>query len=97
MVLEKEAGTKNYRPLILLNANASDMLPLRRWPAERYVELARRLIEKSPDVHVAFTGAPNEALNSQELVAEVGSPRCYSVRKRLVPTSSTRTFPTVPA
>ena len=78
-VLEKEAQASNYSPLILLNANASDMLPLRRWPAERYVELAHRLIEKSPAVHVAFTGAPDETEHSQKLVRAVGSPRCFSM------------------
>jgi ADP-heptose:LPS heptosyltransferase len=78
-ILEKQAGTNNYSPLILLNANASDMLPLRRWPAERYAELAQRLIEKSPNVHVAFTGAPGEVEHSQKLVAAVGSPRCFSM------------------
>jgi ADP-heptose:LPS heptosyltransferase len=78
-VLEKEAGTSNYSPLMLLNANASDMLPLRRWPCQRYVELARLLIEKSPAVHIAFTGAPEEAENSQKLVRAVDSQRCFSM------------------
>lgn len=77
--LKNQAGTDNYSPLILLNANASDMLPLRRWPAERYVELAHRLIGKSPNVHIAFTGAPEEAEHSQKLVSAVGSPRCFSM------------------
>jgi ADP-heptose:LPS heptosyltransferase len=77
--LKNQAGTDSYSPLILLNANASDMLPLRRWPAKRYVELARRLIKKSPDVHIAFTGAPDETEHSQQLVGEVGSPRCFSM------------------
>jgi ADP-heptose:LPS heptosyltransferase len=78
-ILEKEAGTSNYSPLILLNANASDMLPLRRWPLERYVELARRLINKSPAVHIAFTGAPEETEKSQKLVRAVDSQRCFSM------------------
>ncbi len=78
-VLKEIAGTANYSPLILLNANASDMLPLRRWPAERYVELAGRLLRKSPVVHVAFTGAADEAIHSQKLVEQVGSERCFSM------------------
>jgi ADP-heptose:LPS heptosyltransferase len=78
-VVEKEAGTSRYRPLILLNANASDMLPLRKWPGQRYVELAKRLIEKSPDVHVAFTGAPSEAEYSQKMVRDINSTRCFSM------------------
>lgn len=78
-ILEKESGTSNYSPLILFNANASDMLPLRRWPAERYVELAKRLIEKSPAVHIAFTGAPDETEQAQKLANAVDSKRCFSM------------------
>ena len=78
-ILESQAGTSDYSPLILLNSNASDMLPLRRWPTELYVELARRLLEKSPALHVAFTGAPDEAEKAQRLVAEVASSRCFSM------------------
>jgi ADP-heptose:LPS heptosyltransferase len=81
-VLEKEAGTSRYRPLILLNANASDMLPLRKWPGQRYAELAKRLLEKSPEVHVAFTGAPSEAEYSQKMVREINSTRCFSMTGR---------------
>src|ERR1041385_6913797 len=32
--------------LVLLNPNASDLIPLRRWPIDRYVQLARRLLAK---------------------------------------------------
>jgi ADP-heptose:LPS heptosyltransferase len=78
-VLVKEAGTSSFSSLVLLNPNASDMLPLRRWPVQRYVELARRLIEKSPAVYVAFTGTPDETEHSQKLVATVGSQRCFSM------------------
>lgn len=78
-VVGREAGTSDDGPLVLLNANASDLLPLRRWPAEHYVELARRLIERVPNVHVAFTGAPHEAAVADQLVSAVGSPRCFSM------------------
>jgi ADP-heptose:LPS heptosyltransferase len=68
--------------LILLNANASDLVPLRRWPSTRYVELAQRLLARYPDVCIAFTGAPNEAKAAAELVRQVGSPRCFSMAGR---------------
>lgn len=77
--LKSQAGTSSYSPLVLLNANASDLLPLRRWPEIRYVELARRLLHKSRDVHIAFTGAPDEARNIEKLVEAVGSDRCFSM------------------
>jgi ADP-heptose:LPS heptosyltransferase len=70
------------RLLFLLNANASDLMPLRRWPGERYVELARRLLGRYPGAAVAFTGAPSEAAAVEELVGRVGSPRCASLAGR---------------
>jgi ADP-heptose:LPS heptosyltransferase len=63
-------------PLILLNPNASDLLPLRRWPNERYVELARLLLEQLPEAQIGFTGAPEEAQETERLVREVDSKRC---------------------
>jgi ADP-heptose:LPS heptosyltransferase len=78
-ILDEVLGDVDARRLILLNANCSDMVPLRRWPRERYVELARRLLDRYPDAAVAFTGAPNEAPQAAKLVAEIDSPRCVSV------------------
>jgi len=65
--------------IILLNPNASDLLPLRKWPTDRYVTLAQRLLERFPDAHLALTGAPNEAAPAAEVARQIGSPRCFSV------------------
>jgi ADP-heptose:LPS heptosyltransferase len=76
------AGARAAAPLILLNANASDLLPLRRWPAARYVELARALLARHPEVLVAFTGAPTEAAAAEALVRDIGSERAISLAGR---------------
>jgi ADP-heptose:LPS heptosyltransferase len=81
-LLGEVAGERAGAPLVLLNANASDLLPLRRWPVARYVELARCLIAKYPEVVVAFTGAPEESDSARQLVREVGSERCISLAGR---------------
>ncbi len=65
--------------LILLNPNASDLLPLRKWETDRYIALAKRLLETFPDTHVAMTGAPDEAESAARVAREVGSPRCFSL------------------
>ena len=65
--------------IVLLNPNASDLLPLRKWPAERYVELARRLLERFPEICVVMTGAPDEADKIREVALQVGSERCISL------------------
>jgi ADP-heptose:LPS heptosyltransferase len=64
--------------LVLLNANAGDLIPHRRWPDDRYVELARRLLDDLPDVAVVLTGSPAEAPAAERLAQQVGSPRCVS-------------------
>jgi ADP-heptose:LPS heptosyltransferase len=74
-LLERENPRLDSAPLILLNPNASDLLPLRRWPALHYVELARRLLKFYPDLFVGFTGAPDEAAPNNRLADEVGSDR----------------------
>src|SRR6266542_3451807 len=73
--LERENPSLGSAPLILLNPNASDLLPLRRWPPLRYVQLARRLLEQYPELFIGFTGAPSEAVPNNQLADEVGSDR----------------------
>jgi len=81
-MLRDLVGTRYSRRLLLLNANASDLIPLRRWPSGRYVELASRLLARYPEACVAFTGAPGEAAAAEELVRQIGSPRCISLAGR---------------
>jgi len=45
----------------------------------RYVELSRRLLERYPDLFIAFTGAPAEATANNRLAAEVRSNRVISL------------------
>jgi ADP-heptose:LPS heptosyltransferase len=78
-LLRRESSGIGSAPLILLNPNASDLLPLRRWPAERYVKLARRLLERYPDLFVAFTGSPAEAVPNKRLADEVDSSRVITL------------------
>jgi ADP-heptose:LPS heptosyltransferase len=79
VLLHRENPRIGSAPLILLNPNASDLLPLRRWPPVRYVELARRLLERYPDLFIGFTGAPAEAAPNNQLADEVGSSRVFSL------------------
>lgn len=65
--------------LVLMNANAGDLLPQRRWPQARYVALAKRLLERHPDILIGFIGAPGEATAVEDIVAAVASPRCASL------------------
>jgi ADP-heptose:LPS heptosyltransferase len=69
-------------PLILLNSNSGDLLPLRRWPVERYIDLAQRLLRRYPDLMIAFTGSPDEREEAECLATMVDSQRCVSIGGR---------------
>lgn len=72
----------NQGSIVLLNANASDLLPLRKWANENYVELAQRIIDQVPDAWVAFTGGPNEREKIDALTASVKRDRAFSMAGR---------------
>ncbi|HEY4258138.1 MAG TPA: glycosyltransferase family 9 protein [Candidatus Udaeobacter sp.] len=78
-LLQRENPRIGSAPLILLNPNASDLLPLRRWPTLRYAELAQRLLERYPDLFIGFTGAPAEAVPNNQLADEVDSRRVIAL------------------
>lgn len=68
--------------LVLLNPNASDLLPLRRWPPDRFVAIARRVLAEHADVLVVITGAPAERAAAEAVCAAIGSPRAQSFAGR---------------
>jgi ADP-heptose:LPS heptosyltransferase len=78
-IIRRESGQMGEYRLILLNPNASDLLPLRKWPTDRYIALGRRLLEKFPEVCITLTGAPEEAETIARVAREMGSPRCFSL------------------
>ena len=78
-ILRRCLGRDSTGPLVLLNANASDLIPLRKWDGDRYAELARRLLAADSSLTIGFTGAPSEAPAIEALVGSVDDPRCISV------------------
>ncbi len=75
----KGLGMPEKGRLIVLNANAGDLLPLRKWEGENYVSLAGRLLSNFPEVFIGFTGSPDEAPGIGRLVNAVNSKRCLSL------------------
>jgi len=65
-------------PIVILNPNASDLLPLRKWDVARFIELTRRLVQRYPDVRIAVTGGPTERAAAETLSGAAGSDRVVS-------------------
>jgi ADP-heptose:LPS heptosyltransferase len=61
--------------LVLLNVNASDLLPQRRWLPENFAAVARHLLSEFEDVLLIGTGAPAERVYVQNVVDMVGDER----------------------
>ncbi|MBZ0148079.1 MAG: glycosyltransferase family 9 protein [Pseudorhodoplanes sp.] len=64
--------------VVLINPNASELLPHRRWTPVRYAELIKRILKQHKDALVLITGAPNERAEAEALARECG-PRCVSL------------------
>lgn len=77
-ILAREGGGPPRAPIILLNPNASDLLPLRKWPTERFVELGKRLLAGHPSATLVVTGAPSERPSAEAIAARI-DPRVISL------------------
>jgi ADP-heptose:LPS heptosyltransferase len=69
-------------PVFLLNPNASDLLPLRKWESAKFVELGQRLLAEFPQSRLVVTGAPAEREAAERLCGAIDSPRAVSAAGR---------------
>jgi ADP-heptose:LPS heptosyltransferase len=65
--------------LVLVNANASELLPLRRWAPENYATVAREILQRCPKALLLLTGASSERDSLQRIAVAVGSERCVNL------------------
>ena len=65
----------NKQKLVLLNVNASDLLPQRRWLPDNFATVARHLLAEFEDVLLIGTGAPAEREYVQKVVDMVDDER----------------------
>lgn len=68
----------NGERIVLLNVNASDMLPQRRWPQQNFTEVARELLNSYKDIVIILTGAPAEKEYVAVVNKTVNDPRCIN-------------------
>jgi ADP-heptose:LPS heptosyltransferase len=73
-----EGFDKEKNPVILVNSNASDLLPQRRWDRENYGEVIKKILAYNEDAIVLLTGAPSEKDGAQLLADYVGDKRCIN-------------------
>ena len=74
----ERAGPVDGSPIVLVNANASDFLPQRRWSPERFAEVIRQVLAHRDDAIILLTGAPAERDGLEELARQVADRRCVN-------------------
>ena len=58
--------------IVLLNVNASDMLPQRRWPQENFATVAKELLTRFDNILLIATGSPAEKEYVEKVVQLTG-------------------------
>jgi ADP-heptose:LPS heptosyltransferase len=61
--------------LVLINPNASELLPQRRWSKDRYAALMQGLLAEFDDILILITGAPAEKAEAERLKQQCNSDR----------------------
>jgi len=64
--------------LILINANASDLLVQRRWPPRHFVELIQAILANHPDTVVLLTGSASEYEEMESIRERIADRGCYN-------------------
>jgi ADP-heptose:LPS heptosyltransferase len=70
---------KNAQRVILINPNASELLPQRRWSSSNFAQLIQKTLSEYTDVFVIVTGARSEMSDAIKLVDSIGNPRCITL------------------
>ena len=70
-------GTE-LKKIIILNPNASDLLPLRKWDKQNFIELGKKLIAENQHVYLAISSAPSEQKDAEDICKQIGSSKAVS-------------------
>ncbi|TMI65398.1 MAG: glycosyltransferase family 9 protein [Bacteroidetes bacterium] len=68
----------NNEAVILLNVNASDLLPQRRWPQENFAVVGKNLLNRFQNIIIVMTGAPAEKEYVQKVTDMIGHKKCVN-------------------
>jgi ADP-heptose:LPS heptosyltransferase len=68
----------NSEAVVLLNVNASDLLPQRRWPQENFAAVGKNLLSRFQNIIIVMTGAPAEKEYVQKVTDMIGHKRCVN-------------------
>jgi len=72
------AYDSSLHKIVLINPNASELLPQRRWMPERYIELAQKILAHDSQCIILLTGAPSEREEAGAMADRIANDRCVN-------------------
>lgn len=78
-IIENELKHPIERPIILLNPNAGDMLPIRKWDTSNFIRLAKKILENLINCTIILTGAPSEREKVEKILKDINHPNVISL------------------
>ena len=64
---------------VIFNTNASDLVPLRRWPKEHFTRLAEIILASNPAIYILLTGVASEYAWNNSIIEAVHNERCVNI------------------
>jgi len=78
-----EASTVKFNKIIILNPNASDIIPYRKWPQEYFIQLIEFLTQKYNDIIIVLTGMKTDFVSTENISAKSQSPIVVNLAGKL--------------
>jgi len=76
--LSKYNITPHNEKIIIINPNASNLFPLRKWPLKCFIETIQQLLEYK-QIKIVITGSPSEKPEAQYIKNKINSPACIEL------------------
>jgi len=73
---------QHIHKLVILNTNASDLVPLRRWPKAYFISLAEMILARYPHVIIVLPGILSEISWNDSIVDALQNKRCINLAGR---------------
>lgn len=77
LIKDKYSNIENKR-IVLINPNASDLLPQRRWQKSSFKKVINKILNNYEDVIILITGSPSEFDEIEKLKDKVDNKRCIN-------------------
>jgi ADP-heptose:LPS heptosyltransferase len=79
LLAQKHPVLNQGHRIVLVNINAGDFLPQRKWPPDHFRSFILAVLEQHADVLILMTGSPGERPVVEKVSSEVNSPRCVNI------------------